>query len=227
MNEKKNLNIEETFALAVQNHKKNNLQVAENLYKKILNTNPNSVGVHNNLGMMYKELEEYKKALDCYKKAILINPKIEYIHHNIANVFLAIGNFAEAKKHFKQSIKFNPDFIVTHRSLSRITKYTNNEEHFKELKKIYKKASSNDFEKKIELGYALGKAYSDTKSFDKSFAHYKEANFLQRKKINFSIKLEKKKFKEVKNTYNKELLRKPRFIPDIYYWYASILHYFS
>ena len=107
---------------------------------------------------------------------------------------------------FKQSIKFNPDFIVTHRSLSRITKYTNNDEHFKELKKIYKKTNSNDSEKKIELGYALGKAYSDTKNFDKSFAHYKEANFLQRKKINFSLKLEKKKFKEVKNTYNKELL---------------------
>ena len=41
MNEKKNLTIEETFALAVQNHNKNNLQVAENLYKKILKTNPN------------------------------------------------------------------------------------------------------------------------------------------------------------------------------------------
>jgi len=36
MNEKKNLTIEETFSLAVQNHNKNNLQVAENLYKKIL-----------------------------------------------------------------------------------------------------------------------------------------------------------------------------------------------
>jgi len=29
MNEKKNLTTEETFALAVQNHKKNNLKVAE------------------------------------------------------------------------------------------------------------------------------------------------------------------------------------------------------
>ena len=57
MNEKNKLNIEETFTLAVQNHKKNNFQVAENLYKKILNTNPNSAGVHNNLGMMYKEME--------------------------------------------------------------------------------------------------------------------------------------------------------------------------
>ena len=74
MDEKKNLTIEETFALAVENHKKNNLQVAESLYKKILKTNPNSAGVHNNLGMMYKELEEYQKAINCYEKAIQIDP---------------------------------------------------------------------------------------------------------------------------------------------------------
>ena len=33
--DKKNLTIKETFALAVQNHQKNTLKVAENLYKKI------------------------------------------------------------------------------------------------------------------------------------------------------------------------------------------------
>ena len=45
MNEKKNLTIEKTITLAVQNHKENKLQVAENLYKKILKTNPNYAGV--------------------------------------------------------------------------------------------------------------------------------------------------------------------------------------
>ena len=39
MNEKKNLTTEETFALAVQNQQKNNLQVAENLYKETLGIN--------------------------------------------------------------------------------------------------------------------------------------------------------------------------------------------
>ena len=41
MNEKKNLTTEETFALAIENHKKNNFQIAENLYKKALKINPN------------------------------------------------------------------------------------------------------------------------------------------------------------------------------------------
>ena len=38
---KKNLSIEETFTLAFQNHQKNNLKVAENLYNEILKIKPN------------------------------------------------------------------------------------------------------------------------------------------------------------------------------------------
>ena len=41
MNEKKNLTIKETFASAVQNHKKKKFQIAEKLYRKILNVDPN------------------------------------------------------------------------------------------------------------------------------------------------------------------------------------------
>ena len=37
MSKKKNLTIKETFALAVQNHQKNNLRVAENLYRNFTN----------------------------------------------------------------------------------------------------------------------------------------------------------------------------------------------
>ena len=52
---KKNINIEEDFALAIHNHKKKNFQIAENLYKKILELNPDSAGVYYNLGILYNE----------------------------------------------------------------------------------------------------------------------------------------------------------------------------
>ena len=38
----KSLNLEEKFKSAVQNHQKNNLEVAINLYKEILETDPNN-----------------------------------------------------------------------------------------------------------------------------------------------------------------------------------------
>ena len=44
--DKKNLTTKETFNLAVQNHKKNNLQAAEKLYKEILKKNSNKVEIN-------------------------------------------------------------------------------------------------------------------------------------------------------------------------------------
>ena len=52
MNKTKNITTKETFALAVQNHQKNNLKVAENLYKKILKIDPDHASAYNNLGLV-------------------------------------------------------------------------------------------------------------------------------------------------------------------------------
>ena len=185
-----------------------NIKKAERFYKKAISLDKRIPEPHNNLGNLYDYLDKIRDAIDCYKRAIYINPKFSYAHHNLGSAYVAIGKFNEAKKHFRESIKLNPSFTVTHRLLSRITKYTDNDEHLIELKKIYENADINDSEKKIELGFALGKAYEDTKNFDQSFTHYREANLLQRKKIDFSLKLEEEKFKEIKNIYNKKLFDK-------------------
>ena len=84
--DKKNLTTEETFALAVQNHNKNNLQVAENLYKEILKTNPNHVSTHNNLGLVFQKLGELQKAISCYQKAIEIKPDYANARNNLGLV---------------------------------------------------------------------------------------------------------------------------------------------
>jgi len=51
----KNLTIEESFNLAVQNHQKNNLEVAKNLYKNILKIKPDHVAAINNLASIFRE----------------------------------------------------------------------------------------------------------------------------------------------------------------------------
>ena len=110
MNEKKNLTIEETFTLAVQNHKKNNLLAAENLYKKILKTNPNSAGVHNNLGMMYKTLEEYQKAISCYEKAIQVNPNYANVYYNLGNILQESKELQKAKSCYEKLLNLDPTY---------------------------------------------------------------------------------------------------------------------
>ena len=69
MNKKKNLTTKETFALAVQHHQKNNLQVAEKLYREILKTNPNHANTRNNLGSVLKRIRRISKSNKLFSKS--------------------------------------------------------------------------------------------------------------------------------------------------------------
>jgi len=181
---------------------------AENLYKKCIEINKNLVEPYNNLGNLYKSQNKYDESIKYYLKAIDISPKSYAAYHNLGTTHVTMGNFAEAKNLFKESIRLNPVFFASHRSLSRIIKYKANEGHFDELKVISKNINKYDDNNKIEIFYSLGKAYEDIKDFKNSFKYYNDANLLMRKKINYSIKDEIKRFDEIKNTYDKELFEK-------------------
>ena len=122
MNEKKNLTTEETFALAVQNHKKNNLQVAENLYNETLKTNPNHVDAHNNLGIVLNELGEHQKAMSCYEKAIQINPNYAGAHNNLGNTLKELGEHQKAMSCYEKAIQINPNHVDAHNNLGIVLK---------------------------------------------------------------------------------------------------------
>ena len=82
MNDEKDLTVNETFNLAIKNHQNNNLQDAKNYYQKVLKIDPNHLGALNNLGVIYKNLQDYQKAKDCYKKAIECDPNYADVHNN-------------------------------------------------------------------------------------------------------------------------------------------------
>jgi len=211
----KSISTDPNFAMAynnlglLYNEHKSNTKKAEHLYKKAISLNPKLSEPYNNLGALRNAESRYKEAIDYYKKAISLNPKFSQPHHNIGNVYLTTGNFVEAKKSFKESLKLDPNHSNSHRSLSRLTKYrSDTDENFKELINTYYRINISDTENKTNLGFALGKAYEDIKNFDKSFTYYIEANTIYRKKINFSLKLEKEKFQEIKNTFHIKLYEK-------------------
>ena len=212
----KGLKIDPNFAMIYNNlgllyyNKKNDSSIkkAENFYKKSISLNEKIAEPHNNLGNVYKGRSEYKEAEDCYKRAIFINSKFAYSHYNLGSLFIAMGKFNEAKKSLREAIKLNPNLTYAHKELSRITKYTNKEEHFNELLNLYKHTNINNTKNRINLGFALGKAYEDIKKYDESFKYYKEANLLCKKKSNFSLKSKEKKFSEIKDIFDRHLFDK-------------------
>ncbi|MDC0152812.1 tetratricopeptide repeat protein [Candidatus Pelagibacter sp.] len=154
MNEKKSLTTEETFALAYQNHKKNNLQVAENLYKETLKINPNHVDAHSNLGMILLKSRNLQKAKSCFEKAIEINPNYAFAHNNLGLVFNELRELQKAKSCFEKTIEINPNNASAHNNLGFV---------FNQLRELQKAKSC--FEKAIQIQPNYSEAYWNLHSF--------------------------------------------------------------
>ena len=103
----KNLTVKEIFALAIQNHQKNNLTAAKDLYNKILEIRPDFASAHNNLGVVFERLEQPQKAIDCYKKAIQIDPNYADAQYNLGNAFIKQNEPRKAISYYEKVIQIN------------------------------------------------------------------------------------------------------------------------
>ena len=105
MHEKKNLTIEETFALALKNHQNKNYQVAENLYKQILKINPNHFESIFYLGSLLIEIRNFDQAKSLLQKAITIQPNYAVAYVNLGIAFEELGQSQQAMNHFQKAIE--------------------------------------------------------------------------------------------------------------------------
>ena len=120
MNNNKTLSINEIFLLAVKKHQQNKTDVAQKLYSQVLKINQNHVDAHNNLGVIFKNLGENEKAIDCYEKAIAINPNYVNAHNNLGLVFKNLGENEKAIDCYEKAIAINPNYVDAYNNLGII-----------------------------------------------------------------------------------------------------------
>ena len=164
MNKKKNLTTKETFALAVQHHQKNNLQVAEKLYREILKTNPNHANTRNNLGSVLKELGESQKAISCFQKAIEIQSNHAGAYYNLGIVFNELGELQKAISCFQKTIGIQSNHVGAYYNLGNA---------FRELEES--KKAIGYYEKAIQINPNHAGAYNNLGNALKDLGEHKKA----------------------------------------------------
>ena len=164
MNKKKDLTIDENFALALQNHKKNNLQIAKKLYKETLKSSPYYEGVHSNLGILYNQLGEHQKAMNCYEKAIKIQPNNSAAYNNLGNTLKELGEYQKAISSYEKAIQINTNYVDAYYNLGII---------LSELGE-YQKAMSS-YEKAIQINPNYANAYYNLGNTLKELGEYQKA----------------------------------------------------
>jgi len=113
---KKKLGAEDLFKLAFENHKKNNLKDAENLYKDAIKQKPDHINSLFYLAGLSAQKKKFNEAKELFEKVVGLNPNYPSAKDNlcavykmIANILSQNGDLLEAKKLFEKALTLNPN----------------------------------------------------------------------------------------------------------------------
>ena len=180
------------------------IDLAENLYKRVIELNPRYISALNNYGNLKLQLNDFEKATELFKKALLINKSEITLLFGLVSALQGMGNFDEAIEVIKKILIIDPKNASAHKLMSSILNYKEksdqSEAHLEEMKKLILDKDLND-NQKIDLSFALGKALEDVGSFDLSFENINTGNFLKKKKYNYNLDKDEKLFKSIIKTF--------------------------
>tara|TARA_S200000501_G_scaffold378004_1_gene438604 strand:- start:1230 stop:2621 length:1392 start_codon:yes stop_codon:yes gene_type:complete len=168
---KKNLTINETFNLAVQNQKKNNFEVAINYYNAILKIKPDHFKSILSLGSLLLQIKKFVLAKPLLEKAIQIDPNFVIAHNNLGLTFKELGEPFKAISCFEEAIKIDPNFSISHNNLGT---------SFKEIGELQKAIICYEKAIKINPDYLnaynnLGLTFMELEDYQKALGYYEKA----------------------------------------------------
>jgi len=175
------------------------LDEAIEAYTKALSIKPDFAEVQSNIGAVWQSRDQPKQAIKAYKRAISIKPDYGPAYYNLGLVFQERGKIEEAVEAYNKAILIKPDYDEVHRTLSTIKKYTVNDPHFIQVKKLYNGQGHSE-EIRCNLNFALAKMYEDIGEINMAFDHLMKGNSLRKKLLNYSIDQDKIFFAQLKKS---------------------------
>tara|TARA_B110000438_G_scaffold298459_1_gene346768 strand:- start:537 stop:2207 length:1671 start_codon:yes stop_codon:yes gene_type:complete len=173
--EKKNLNIEETFFLALQCHKKNDFESAEKFYNEVLKKNPNHFNAIFYFASLSAQTKNYSKAKNLFEKIIHIKPDYDVAHANLGAVLKELGKFNEAVDACKKAIAIQPNNSAAYSNLGAALKELGK---FKETVDVCKKAIAVE-PKNFNAYHNLALALQELGEIKKAISCYEKLSKIQ------------------------------------------------
>ena len=180
------------------------LETSQELYEKILKLNPNYINAYNNYANLKTVINDYKGAIKLYEQALgLLRNTPNVPKSNILGVLFSLAvayqsenDIEKANKILDEIFAIDPLHVGAHKLVSSIFKYSNDDknslDHVKKMEEIDKNILTSDYEKKVDISFALGKAHEDLKDYEQAFKYLDTANNLKFEKFGSNLEAEKK-----------------------------------
>ena len=180
------------------------LDESEQSCLKALKLLPNYIQAQDHLGQIYIAKGNLDKAQALYENQLIENKQNVKALYTLGNIFKSQGKLEQAKENYQNAFSIYPEYSQAHFTYASINKYVDvNDPHIQSMLAQYTKPNLPT-ENKIQLSFALAKAYEDLKDFKGAFNYLKTGNNLRHERNNYTIESDEKFIKNIIKTFTKE-----------------------
>jgi len=150
--------------------------------------------IYHNLGIVYKHLKNYEKALESFKTALIYNKKFVRTYLSAGAIYFYLKNYNEAYKYFFKASKLNPElYEAKYNSAISLLKLQKQKETLSILEDIYKSERADNKIKAKALGI-IGMLKAESGNYneaifylDKATDFYEDAEIYYKKGLIYNI----------------------------------------
>ena len=216
-NEKKNIiEAEHYFNKAIELNPKNKAAInnlgiiykdtkkfdkAEEYFLAALKLDQNYVSALSNYGNLKSDLNKIEEAIELFNKALNFDSNNLIIKYNLSIAYQNIGNFKKAQEISNEILKLDPNQTIADRQISASINYKEDSTHLKTMEEKINNNLNN--EQKVNLHFAIGKAYEDIGDYEKSFSNIEKANNIKRSIIKYNLNDDIELFENIKKGFER------------------------
>ena len=181
------------------------LELAIQAYRCATEINPNYPQAYNNLGNIFRQQDRSEEAIQAYQQAIGINAGYAEAHGNLGNLLRELGRLEPAIQAYRKVLSINPNTVATHYMLAKTKEHGSYDHEVCAMEALLENPSITNLEK-VDLYFALGKAFEDLTMYERAFNFFSIGNKTIRGTIEYDISQDEDFFKRLMNTFSKPFL---------------------
>jgi tetratricopeptide (TPR) repeat protein len=157
-----------------------------------------------NLGIVLRRLGRTDEAVRLYRRALALKPDRAITFANLANALEELGESAEARTAAERAVELDASSVEAWAACADLKTFTPGDPDLDQMERLYGSLDSPDM--RMELGFALGKAWMDAGDPDRAFSRLEPANRRRRASLAYDLQADLNRFAGVQQVFTPERL---------------------
>jgi len=177
---------------------------------RALALNPNNHDTVNLIGRIAFARGDLDDALANHRRALTLKPDLADAHNNMGNVLKELGQLREAEAAFVEALRLDPAVAGVYVNLADSKKFVPGDPHLAAMEMLAAKRDGLSKTDRMQLDFALGKAYADLKDYPRSFRHLHAGNAAKRRTIAYDETATFELFDQIERVFTAETITAKR-----------------